>query len=269
MPHVDPAVTANAWDAIRGGLEAELGERITIDALTGTWSIAQRAAGHRHSADDVLTADYALHATPALDHVLDHVLDLGTGIGGVGLLVLSRLAVTARLTCIEAQAVSYRLLVANIAGNQLEGRVTPLFGDLRDLALPLRFPLITGSPPYFPLGTGVLPEDSQRAHARFELRGDVGDYARAAARHLTEHGVFVFCFPTPQRERAFAAVASAGLAVSSYRDVIPRVTLRPLFTLFACRRTAGALTVEPPLEIRHEHGALTDEMHEVRKRFGF
>ena len=253
------------WDAIHRELETELGERVTIDALTGTWSIAQRVAGHRHSADDVLTADYALREMPTASEVLD----LGTGIGGVGLLVLSRLPAAARLVCVEAQPISHRLLLANIAGNDLRDRVEPHLGDLRELALPSQFPLVTGSPPYFPLGTGILPDDSQKAHARFELRGDVADYARAAERHLAEDGVFVFCFPTPQRARALAAVAAAGLIVSSYRDVIPRVSLRPLFTLFACRRTSPDLHIDPPLEVRHEDGRLTDEMQAVRRRFGF
>jgi len=43
------------WDALLGELTAALGEPITLDALTGSWRIAQRAAGHRHSVDDVLT----------------------------------------------------------------------------------------------------------------------------------------------------------------------------------------------------------------------
>jgi tRNA1Val (adenine37-N6)-methyltransferase len=261
------------WDALVGELEAELGEPITLDALTGTWRIAQRAAGHRHSVDDVLTADYALGALGALGALAPSgavdVLDLGSGIGGVGLLVLWGLGAAARLVCVEAQAISHRLLVANIAGNRLVDRVTPRLGDLRELALAERFPLITGSPPYFPLGTGVLPADAQKAHARFELRGDIGDYARAAARHLTADGVFVCCFPTPQRDRAIARIGDAGLHVTAYRDVVPRVGLRPLFTLFACRRAAATCRVEPALEVRTRDGVVTDEMRAVRRRFGF
>jgi tRNA1(Val) A37 N6-methylase TrmN6 len=252
------------WGAIRASLEADLGEAITIDALTRDWKIAQRAAGHRHSIDDVLTADYALGE--ARDP--DRVLDLGAGIGGVGLLVLWGLP-RARLACIEAQPISHRLLLANIAGNQLEARVEPQLGDLRELASATRFELITASPPYFPPGTGIMPADAQKAHARFELRGDVADYARAAARHLADDGVFVFCFPTPQRERALAAVAAAGLATTSYRDVIPRRTLAPLFTLFACRRRATGCTVEQPFVVREQPGELTAGMQAVRARFGF
>lgn len=261
------------WNALVAELEAALGEPITLDALTGAWRIAQRAAGHRHSVDDVLTAYYALGALCEPGAVSPTcLLDLGSGIGGVGLLALWGVGAAARLTCIEAQPISHRLLVANIAGNQLADRVVARLGDLRDLALVERFGLITGSPPYFPVGTGILPADSQKAHARFELRGDVADYARAAQRHLATDGVFVFCFPTPQRERALAGARDAGLDVASYRDVIPRVGLAPLFTLFACRhrqRDAAPCRIDPPLEVRTQDGAVSEEMARVRQRFGF
>lgn len=254
------------WDVLRAELEAELAEPVTIDALTGGWSIAQRANGHRHSVDDVLTAHFALQSAPSADTVLD----LGTGIGGVGLLVLWGLGPRATLVAIEAQPISHRLLLANIAGNGLAARVEPHLGDLRELADARRFPLVTGSPPYFPVDSGIVPADSQKAHARFELRGDVRDYARAAARHLTEDGVFVFCFPSPQRARAVAAVAEAGLALTDIREVIPRASLRPLFTLFACHRHGDAPPNEaPPLVVRDEAGRLTDEMQAVRASFGF
>ena len=117
-----------------------------------------------------------------------------------------------------------------------------------------------------------FPRDSQKAHARFELRGDVGDYARAAVRHLAPGGWFVVCFPSPQKQRALAGIAAAGLKVVRLRDVIPRETLPPLLTLFACRHPAdfmGLTTVEDPLTVRHADGRLTGEMAAVRRVFGF
>jgi len=243
---------------------AELGEAITIDALTGAWRIAQRTAGHRHSADDVLTADFAAELAPGAVSVLD----LGTGIGGVGLLVLWRLP-AARLVCVEAQEISFRLLRANIAGNALEARVEPHLGDLRDLALAARFPLVTGSPPYFPIGTGVIPADPQKAHARFELRGDVADYCARAAAHLAADGTFAFCFPTPQRARALAAITGAGLHLARMRDVVPRAGRDPLFTLFAARLVASTPVTDPPFVVRDGDGAVTPAMEAVRGRSGF
>ncbi|MEP7050807.1 MAG: SAM-dependent methyltransferase [Pseudomonadota bacterium] len=264
--HPDPT-TAAKLSLARSLLEHEFGERITLDGLTGSWFIFQRARGHRHSIDDVLTAHYALSLSP---RVRTH-LDLGTGIGTVGLLVAWGLGDSARLTAIEAQTLSYRLLLANIEHNGLGERVQPLLGDLRDLALPERFPLITGSPPYFPTSAGIVPQDTQKAHARFELRGDVSDYARAAKRHLAADGLFVFCFPFAQKRRALAAASAAGFAVVRQRDVIPRAGLAPLFSLFACRH-AGEITgsvVDEPLLVRSQAGELSEAMQEVRRGFGF
>lgn len=279
-------MTSNRWQEERRRLEAELGERITLDALTGPnglldrealqddaggaagWLIAQRKGGHRHSIDDVLTAWYALQISPP---VTEH-LDLGTGIGTVGLLTLWGMGQEARLICVEAQDISYRLLQSNLDANGLRSRVDASQGDLRELALGRKFPLVTGSPPYFPSGSGVLPQDSQKAHARFELRGDVGDYAKAAVVHLAVGGWFVLCFPSPQKQRALDGIAAAGLKVVSLRDVIPRETLPPLFTLFACQHPQdfdGETTVEEPLTVRHANGRLTAAMAEVRRGFGF
>ena len=274
-----------AWREERLRLEAEFGERITLDALTGPvgldggglrddsgaeagWLIAQRLKGHRHSADDVLTAWYALQSSPPVDRHLD----LGTGIGTVGLLTLWGMGANARLTCVEAQEISYRLLQANLRCNGLLGRVDHSLGDLRDLALAGKFPLITGSPPYFPAGTGVVPQDSQKAHARFELRGDVSDYAKAAVKHLAPGGWFVVCFPTRQKQRGIDGILSSGLKIVRMRDVVPRETLEPLFTLFACRLPEdfdGETTEETPFIVRGQNGRLTAEMAAVRRGFGF
>jgi tRNA1(Val) A37 N6-methylase TrmN6 len=274
------------WLEARRVLEHELGERITLDGLTGPmgcgreepwhddggnaagWMIAQRKGGHRHSSDDVLTAWYALQVSPQVN---EH-LDLGTGIGTVGLLTLWGMGPAARLTCVEAQEVSHRLLLTNIRANGLADRVEPRLGDLRELSLARQFPLVTGSPPYFPPGSGVVPGDSQKAHARFELRGDVADYAQAAVRHLAPGGWFVLCFPSPQNQRAIRGIQAAGLAVVRLREVIPRATLAPLFSLFACRHAAevdDATVVEPPLTVREVDGTRTAEMEGVRRGFGF
>lgn len=255
-------------EARRSALEHELGEPITVDGLTATFRIFQRKKGHRHSTDDLLTAWYALAKSPPVPRALD----LGTGIGTVGLLVLAGMPAETKLTCVEAQDVSYRFLGENLRANGVEARVDARHGDLRELALTERFPLITGSPPYFDVSTGIVPADSQKAHARFELRGDVRDYARAAKRHLEPEGLFVFCFPWPQKARALAAARDEGFAVVAHRDVVPRTSLAPLFSLFACRLGAAVdpdATIEPPFVVRNADGSHTQAMHDVRARFGW
>ena len=250
----------------RDELALELREEITLDRLTRDFSIYQRRRGHRHSTDDLLTAWYAvLHAPPAPQRLLD----LGSGIGSVGLSVLWRYP-EASMTAIEVQAVSFSLLRENVRANNLESRVTAVHGDLRHLQSRIRFDLITGSPPYFDVRDGIVSADSQRAAARFELHGDVNDYCAAAARSLAPGGRFIFCFPTPQAARAKAACERARLHLLAMRDVVPRASLAPLFSLFACALGAGsAAVVEPPLLVRDAAGVRTAEMEAVRATFGF
>jgi tRNA1Val (adenine37-N6)-methyltransferase len=244
-----------------------MGEEITLDALTGRWSIVQRAKGHRHSTDDVLTAYHALRHGPRTDRALD----LGTGIGTVGLLTLWGLGPDARLTCVEAQSVSFALLRENLAMNDLEGRVEAIHGDLRAVRHRAPFALVTGSPPYFDVRAGVVPADAQKAHARFELRGTVHDYARAARAAMGDgqDARFVFCFPSAQRARGMAAAQEAGMSVVAWRDVIPREGRAPLFTLYACRVGAHPECEEAPLIVRDALGAHTEELRAVRRGFGF
>lgn len=255
---------ADVFERRRRELEEEFGEPITVDGVTAQWGIFQRKKGHRHSTDDVLTGWYAVEKSPPVARLLD----LGTGIGTVGLLVLSDLP-DATLTCVEAQDVSFRLLQENVRCNGLTTRVHMHHGDLRELRLPQRFPLVTGSPPYFDVSAGVVPADSQKAHARFELRGTVADYARSAAYHLEPDGLFVFCFPWAQKARAVNAVRAEGFSITHVRDVVPRAGLPALFSVFACRLGAHATVLEEPLIVRSEAGKHTSAMHAIRARFGW
>ena len=225
----------------------------------------QKRRGHRHSTDDLLTGWYAAENAPGSKRILD----LGAGIGSVGLLALWR-SPGATLTSIEAQEVSFDLLKRNVEVNKLSDRVRTIHGDLRDFRCDGEgFDLVTGSPPYFDPKAGIIPENSQKAHARFELRGDVRDYCEAARRAITDDGRFVFCFPTVQRERAEKAIQSSGFSLLRSRDVIPRAGVAPLFTLFACSiGRAGTAIVEPPYIVRDESGAVTDEHNRARATFG-
>ncbi len=247
-------------------LEHEMGEELFVSGLAGPYRIFQRRNGHRHGIDDATTAWYALQKTTPVKRTLD----LGAGIGTVGLAVLWGLGPGARLTCIEAQEISYRLLTENIVGNGLNESVRAIHGDLRDLDLGERFPLITGSPPYFPIGSGSLPEDSQKAHARFELRGDVGDYARAAKKHITEDGLFVFCFPFQQKSRCITLITDVGFRLITIRHVVPMKSKPALFTLYCASLSFGGAPVEEdPLIVAFEDGTYTSEMKALQATRGF
>ncbi len=230
----------------------------TIDRLVGDWRIVQLRVGHRFSTDDFLTAWLAVDAQPnAL-----RLLDLGSGIGSVGLMTLYHLPPGAHLTMVEAQEISHALAKETIGLNALD--VTALLGDLREVALEGSFELITGSPPYIPPGKGVASSNSQRAHARIELRGDVFDYCAAAARVLSADGAFCFCHAA-QDARPEQAITAAGLTLARRVDVYFRRGRAPTIALFEAR-SAGARKPDEKVVVREEDGEWTAQYRRIRER---
>lgn len=246
----------------------------TLDALGGHFRIFQLRRGHRFSTDDLLTAWYGTSWVPSAGAVLD----LGSGIGSVGMLAAWRLT-GARFVTIEAQEESVALARKSAAYNGLLARYEIRQADFRDptaLAPDERFDLVLGSPPYFPPGTGIEGDHPQKVACRFELRGDIADYAQVASTHLAAGGVFAFVFPEEQRTRAERAAADAGLVVVRRRPVVFRDGEPPLVTLFLAMRATDLppdmrqrTWVEPPLTIRTADGQVHPEYAAVKLSIGF
>jgi tRNA1(Val) A37 N6-methylase TrmN6 len=246
----------------------------TLDAISGHFRIFQLRDGHRFSTDDLLTAWYGTSWVPTASRVLD----LGTGIGSVGMIAAWRLP-GARFVTVEAQEESVRLARKSARYNGLEARYEIRHGDFRDagvLAADEMFDLVLGSPPYFPKGTGVESDHPQKVACRFELRGDISDYARIAAAHLAPGGVFVCVFPEDQSARLEAAARAAEMMVARRRPVVFREGEPPLVGVFLMMRAAdlpaavrGRTWVEPPLVIRSADGTVNPEYAAVKLSIGF
>jgi len=193
----------------------------TLDALSGWMRIFQLRDGHRYSTDDLLAAWYGTQCCPSAARVLE----LGSGIGSVGMIAAWRLQ-GAHFTTIEAQTESVRLAKKSIALNGLEQRFTLIAGDFREPSLldrEARFDLVLGSPPYFPIEAGVAPDHPQKVSCRFEMRGNISDYCAVAARHLGPGGVFACVFPVQpahQMERVRLAARDAGLTLLRMRSIV-------------------------------------------------
>jgi len=256
--------------------------------LCGYWRIFQLERGHRYSSDDVLCSWYATSHAPRVERVCD----LGSGIGSVALTTAWRLP-AARFVTLEAQETSLRLARKSVRYNGVEERFTILQGDLRDPEALARvrhaggpFDLVTGTPPYWPVGAALPARHPQAVPARLEVRGDISHYARAAASLLATGGVFATVFQASQDARVRRALADAGLvllrarAIQFKEGVPPEVGGR--YVYLCARRVdlpssfpsgpeaqAGKPVAEPPLTIRRADGSTHPEYATVRLSFGF
>ena len=246
----------------------------TLDAISGHFRLFQLRDGHRFSTDDLLTAWYGTSWAPRAARVLD----LGSGIGSVGMIAAWRLP-GARIVTIEAQDVSVALARKSAAYNGLEGRYDIRCADFRDagaLAADERFDLILGSPPYFPIGSGVEGNHPQEIACRFELRGTIVDYAAIAATHLDAGGIFACAFIEGQRERVESAARAADLAIVRRRPVVFKDGEPPLIGVFVMMRASDLpetmrlrTWVEPPLVIRTRDCRIHPEYAAVKLAIGF
>lgn len=251
-------------------------ENETLDAISGHFRLFQLRDGHRFSTDDILTAWYGTSWCPTAATALD----LGSGIGTVGMIAAWRLP-GARLVTVEAQETSIALARKSARFNGVTERYEIRSGDFRATGIlreEERFDLITGSPPYFPPGAGVESEHPQKLACRFELRGTVADYCTVAARHLAPGGLFACVFPAEaaQLARVEAGARAAGLAIVRRRPVIFREGDAPMIALFAMTRATdlpewfqGQTWVEPDLVIRQRDGKIHPEYSAVKLAIGF
>lgn len=240
----------------------------TCDDLIGNWQIYQRAKGHKTSTDDVLTAWFACRCMRG--DKPQRYLDLGCGVGSV-LLMTCHVLRPKYAMGVEAQRQSAAMATASIEQLPDKENIEVTHADFRNAMLESTsgsFDLVTGSPPYFPVGTGVLPDDYQRTACRFELRGGVEAYFLAAKRALTDDGKFVLVFQTEWDERVLTAAEDSGLHLRRRADVSMRSDReRPFLSVYVFGR-APARVHTVSFAIRDGEGRITSAYREIRGEMG-
>ena len=176
--------------------------------------VLQKKRGYRFSVDAPLLADFVRTRRT------DEVLEMGTGSGIIALL-LGRKPFR-RLTALEVQAGLAALAKRNVALNGLGDRVEVVRADYRTFRPKRKFDLVISNPPYIPKAGGYVSRTSEKAIARHELRGGIGDLMRMTAEWLKPRGRACFVFSERRREDFLAAAGASGLRVRRWRSVRPR-----------------------------------------------
>ena len=160
------------------------------------------------------------------------VLDLGSGCGTLGLLLCAR-DQSCRVTGMELQEAAHAAAVENIARNGLEGRLSSICRDLRDMPVaPGSFQVCVSNPPYFSGGAA----HSKNPTARQEDTCTPKDLFAAASRALRWGGDF-FLVHKPERLAQLCFEASShGLEPKRLRLVRHRPDAPVSLILLSCRR---------------------------------
>ena len=238
---------------------------LRCDTLSGNFKIFQPENGQRYSTDDLLTAWLAIKTVSA--DPPSRFLDLGSGLASVPMIVLWKFPGLSG-TGVEIRPNRYELAEKSLEMNGLTERFHIIHGDLRDLKLEEKFDLITSTPPYYQSAEGPISENDDKAAARFELNGNIDDYFRTAAKHLSGNGVFITVYPFLYAQRVFKAAENCGMTVNSRVDFIPKAGKPALISIFSASFAKKELSTET-LTMRDETGSHTKEYNAARILCGF
>jgi tRNA1(Val) A37 N6-methylase TrmN6 len=166
----------------------------TLDAfLDGRVQVLQPTTAYRAGLDAVLLA--ASVPVAAAPRAFCRVLDLGAGVGTVGLCVAARLP-DVDVTLLEREPVLLDLARANIARAGVGERVRVVSGDVEHLGAdpnlkPDSFDYVLANPPYQIEGRGRSPANALKARAHAMPDGALENWVRTMARLVVPAGMAV------------------------------------------------------------------------------
>ncbi len=213
------------------------------------------------------TDSFLLSSLPRLKQGMQ-VLDLGSGAGLLGLLLLRRcphISVTGIELDMHAAALGQR----NAEENSLSDRLFFRQGDLREAAvIPAgAFDLVICNPPYFAAGHGASAPNAARRGAREEINCSLEDVCAAAARALRWSGSFCIVHKPDRLTDLLCAMRTARLEPKRLRFVQKTAEATPSL-LLAEGRLGGkpGLTIEPSLILQRPDGTPTAETDAIYYR---
>ena len=231
--------------------------------FTELWPGGPRFAQSEHfplGTDSVLLADFVPLAGARRG------VDLGCGGGILALLLLTR-AERLHMTGLEILPAAAATAAENMRENALAERSEILCGDIRavrELFPAGSFDLAVANPPFFPLGSGALSPDPERAAARGEISCTLAELCGAAAFLLRTGGRFCLVHRPERLSEVFVEMSARGIEPKRLRLVCARSGAAPSLVLVEGRRGgARGLAIEPPLLLEDEHGAPGEELRRI------
>ncbi len=222
--------------------------------------IHQPRIGYRYNIDSFLLASFVVLKKR------ETVIDLGSGVGIIGLLLCAQYP-GCTVWGMEIQERLFKFAQRNSRENGLENRVRNVLGDFRRMeALPtgVSFDVAVSNPPYRPVGTGRLNRDDERAIARHETMAELSDVIRAAGSALKPGGRLFLIYPAWRTADIILSLRAGGFEAKRARFIHARQGQEAKMVMVEARLGAGReLSVSAPLYVWKAQGVYTDEVESM------
>ncbi len=217
-------------------------DEVLDEFMGGKLRLIQSKSGYRFSIDAVLLSQFVT-VKPG-----DRVVDLGTGCGIIGLILLLTRPV-GFVFGLEIQPTLAELAVRNAVLNGFRDLMRVIVGDVRHTPLaPGKIDLVVCNPPYRKSLSGRINLDAEKAIARHELMASLGDMIRTARELLKPKGRLAMVYPAVRLVDVLSQMRSFELEPKRMRVVYPRMDSEAKLVLIeAWLKGRGGLKLLGPL----------------------
>jgi tRNA1Val (adenine37-N6)-methyltransferase len=234
----------------------------TIDSLFGgKIRVVQERDGYRFSVDALLLAGFVWLRRG------ERVIDLGTGVGIIPVILGKRGDGAREIVGVEIQQKMAELAKKNVLLNGLESLITIAHEDIRNLKntfSPACFDVVVTNPPYYRVPSGRINPRSQKAIARHELECTIDDVLLVVRYLLREGGRVFVIFPAHRSITLFHYLRESALEPKMLRWVHSRHGEEAKFILVeGYKGGREGVKVLPPLVIYSDKGVYTHEMEKL------
>ena len=226
-----------------------------MEILSGKYTLTLCDGGFPLSTDSMVLADFAKLPRSA------RVLDLGSGCGTLGLLLLAK-DNGCTVTGIELTENAHRCALENIRANALEGRLYSVCADLRampECIQPGSFDVCVSNPPYF--SGGELSRKTPLA--RREDCCSPADLFAAASKYLRFGGDFYLVHKPERLAQLCAEGSKAGLEPKRLRLVRHREGGPIALILLGCRKGGKPGLLIDEMTLYHADGTPTEDRRRI------
>jgi len=255
-------------------MDTGIAESETIEDLgRGGFSLIQKKTGFRYGEDTVFLSFFAAQ-TLGRKRRRQKAAELGANCGAASILLAARRD-DVSIDGIEIQKEASRIFAKNIVLNHLEGRLSAISMDLRDLEKQRSdigkacYDLVFFNPPYHVPGRGPLTnrekESTELLEARFEVNGTFGDFVRAADWLLLPQGKAVLVQRVSRLPEVLYFLEKYRIEPMRLRFIHTRPEKPATLFMLSGQKNGkpGGFQVMPPLIIYNDDHTYTNEMKSI------
>lgn len=229
-----------------------------IYVLNKRLKLLHTAEGFKTSIDSVLLAS----SCPAKSG--QHILDLGCGVGGVGLCVLTRVK-GVKLTGVEIQADHVNMASQNAHNNDFADQCDFIEADVAQYKSDQAFDHVISNPPYLESGAHLRSPSDEKATAMGFDEANLKEWIDVAYKRLKPDGSFTMIHRADQVDKIIQDLGERFGAVEIF-PLWPKLGVaakRVIIRTKKDRKTPA--TLHAGLTLHHESGEYTDAANKVFK----